>query len=217
MSSLSLDPLGQAGMTYFGRTTASISHELKNALAIIKENAGLMQDYLLMAEKGMPIDPEKFKMITDRIGAQTQRADNIIKNMNRFAHSADHPSVSTDLNELAELFIALSHREAAMRQVTLTVSRENAPAIVTTAPFILLTLLGRCLTYCLDAVDPANSIDIKVHCSDDDCGICFNQLYKISALTDKGFPGEQETILADALQASFSVDESCGTLLIKLA
>ena len=32
--------VGQSGLTYFGRTTASISHELKNALAIIKENAG---------------------------------------------------------------------------------------------------------------------------------------------------------------------------------
>jgi hypothetical protein len=38
--------------------TASISHEIKNVMAIINESAGLLEDYSLMAEKGMPIDPD---------------------------------------------------------------------------------------------------------------------------------------------------------------
>jgi hypothetical protein len=42
--------------------TASISHEIKNVMAIINESAGLLEDYSLMAEKGMPIDPERLKV-----------------------------------------------------------------------------------------------------------------------------------------------------------
>jgi C4-dicarboxylate-specific signal transduction histidine kinase len=51
------DPIGDAGLQFFGRMSASISHELKNALAIIKENAGLLADYVAMMGKGTPIDP----------------------------------------------------------------------------------------------------------------------------------------------------------------
>ena len=217
MSRIPLDLLGQSGIAYFGRTTASVSHELKNALAIIKENAGLIEDYLLMAEKGMPIAPEKFKMITGRIGVQTQRADKLIKDMNRFAHSSDNHCTSTDLNELAGLFVALSHREAAMRQVELALSSSKSPAMVTTSPFLLLTLMGRCFTFCLGAATPKSRLLIESKQSENSKEICIGPFSNVSALTGDTFPGEQETELLNTLKASFMIDESCGTVIIGLA
>ncbi|MCP3901564.1 MAG: sensor histidine kinase, partial [Desulfobacteraceae bacterium] len=37
---------------FFGKITASITHEIQNVLAIIKENAGLMEDFLLINQSG---------------------------------------------------------------------------------------------------------------------------------------------------------------------
>ncbi|NNG12708.1 MAG: sensor histidine kinase, partial [Halobacteria archaeon] len=37
-------------LRYFGKVTASISHELKNVLAILNEHTGLLQDLTAMAE-----------------------------------------------------------------------------------------------------------------------------------------------------------------------
>ena len=53
------EPICEQGLRFFSATTASLSHELKNALAIIKENAGLLTDYMAMFEKGSPVAPDR--------------------------------------------------------------------------------------------------------------------------------------------------------------
>ena len=39
--------VGLGGIQFFGKMAASISHEIKNVLAIINENAGLLEDICL--------------------------------------------------------------------------------------------------------------------------------------------------------------------------
>ena len=78
------DIIGKEGLQFFGKISASISHEIKNVLAIINENAGLLEDFTLMAEKGRPIDMERFKTVAGKIRGQVGRADGIVKNFNRF-------------------------------------------------------------------------------------------------------------------------------------
>ncbi len=91
--------IGETGLQFFGKMSASISHEMKNVMAIINENAGLLEDLTVMAEKGMPIDPERLKTQASRIMKQIRRGDDIIKGMNRFAHSVDEPLRQADLND----------------------------------------------------------------------------------------------------------------------
>ena len=45
-------------LLFFGRIGASVSHELKNVLAVMNEQAGLLGDLACMAARGMPLDPE---------------------------------------------------------------------------------------------------------------------------------------------------------------
>jgi hypothetical protein len=42
--SAKLEIVAETGLQFFGKMTASISHEIKNVLAIINENAGLLED-----------------------------------------------------------------------------------------------------------------------------------------------------------------------------
>lgn len=109
------------GLHFFGVMTASISHELKNALAIINENAGLLGDLALLAEKGRPLEPERLKVQAERIRQQVRRADDIIRRLNRFAHSAHEGPTGTDIYEVLEFTLALAARLAAMKSVSLTV------------------------------------------------------------------------------------------------
>ena len=211
-----LNLVGQSGLTYFGRTTASISHELKNALAIVKENAGLLGDYLLMADKGMPFDLARFKTVAGRIEDQITRADGIIKNLNRFAHSVDDPVKAIDLNETAALLGLLSQREAAMRQVSLEVHPESTATVVTTAPYLLLTLLGRCLTVCLQHIGPAETLRVRVAKEGGNGRIIF-ELLDAAALAAAGkFPGENEAALLSALGADYNLDGTQGYMAITL-
>ena len=79
-----IDAVGEQGLRFFGSTTASVSHELKNALAIIKESAGLLNDYMTMIDKGRPITPDRLRTVTARIEGQVQRSDQLIRSLNRF-------------------------------------------------------------------------------------------------------------------------------------
>lgn len=209
--------VGQSGLTYFGRTTASISHELKNALAIIKENAGLLGDYLLMADKGMPIDPARFKTVAGRIEDQTLRADAIIKNLNQFAHCVDDPIKSIDLNEIIMLLGALTHREAAMRQVVLNLCPESTTVRVTTAPYLLLTLLGRCLSVALQHIGSGKALTLRTVKSDTG-GTIYFEPKEASALQPPGdFPGESESALLSAVGAAYHLDGTKGRMAITLS
>ena len=209
------DGIGETGLAFFGRTTASISHELKNALAIIKENSGLLDDYMRMIQKGMPVDPERFKVVATRFEDQTQRADRLIKDLNRFAHTVDEAKKSVDLNETLELLVALSQPPAAMRQVTLAFQRPETPVVVTTAPFLLMTALGRCLAYAFQAVGPGKTLVLGV-VKDGGGGIFLDQLEGLSDLPGDTFPAEQDTALLSALGATYIADRSAGRILITL-
>lgn len=132
------------GLHFLGIMTASISHELKNALAIINENAGLLGDLALLAEKGRPLDPERLKTRAEKIRQQVQRADDIIRRLNRFAHSAHEGAASTDVREILEFTVALAARLAAMKCVNLIVE-PGAPIQLEIRPFQLENLLWLCL------------------------------------------------------------------------
>ena len=85
-----------AGLQFFGQISASISHELKNVLGIINENAGLLEDLTFMADRGVPLDPVRLKAMAESVKKQVGRANAIIGNMNRFAHSADRSYCTVD-------------------------------------------------------------------------------------------------------------------------
>ena len=79
------EAIGKTGLKFFGGVVASISHEIKNRLAIINENAGLLEDLVLMSERGMEIDSERLKRLADSLKNQVSTADGIIKKMNQFS------------------------------------------------------------------------------------------------------------------------------------
>jgi hypothetical protein len=101
----------------FAKISAAISHEIKNTLSIINENAGLLNDYAQMAEQtgGLPLD--RILSITEAIEKQVVRSNIIMKNLNRFAHSGDTSLAQANLKETLSLVIELSSRQAAMKEI----------------------------------------------------------------------------------------------------
>ena len=119
--------IAREGVQFFGKMSASISHEIKNALAIINENAGLLEDFMLLAEKGRPIDPERLKSLAGQVMKQVKRADDLVKRMNRFAHSADEPSKNIDLGETLELITSITQRLASRREARVELVMPEQP------------------------------------------------------------------------------------------
>ncbi len=149
------------GLKFFGRVSASVSHEIKNVFAVINEAAGLIEDFTLMAERGMPLKPERLKSAANSIQGQIRRGDAIVKNMNAFAHSTDEDSREVNLAELLDLTVALANRLADMKQIRLTTGRCE-PVSITANPFDLTRLLHSSIAAALDKLSAGDTLAVGV-------------------------------------------------------
>lgn len=201
------------GLHFFGNITASVSHELKNALAIIGQNAGLLQDYIAMAARGRAIDPARLSIVAGRIEEQTSRADRLIKYLNRFAHSVDDFSKNVDLNEILDLLELLSARTASMRQVGLECRPAKQPVMVTTAPFFLLTFLGRLLWSVLMAGSAGDKIAFGI-ATGDIVEFFLEAPAGLIGSAETSFPAESRNALLTELAATERVDVQLGRIAI---
>ncbi len=137
---------------FVGSVCASISHEIKNCLAIINENAGLMGDLALMAGQGRPADPERQARIAASVQKQVARADQLVRNLNRFAHSGDIENRPPELAASIAFVQTLFERTATNSGHRLETG-SIATAVVACAPLVLLQLLWRLLLAGVERAD----------------------------------------------------------------
>ncbi len=211
------DIIGETGLQFFGKMSASISHEIKNALAIINESAGLLEDFTLMADKGMPIDPERLKTLAVKVMRQIRRADGIVKNMNKFAHSVDESVKSVELGEILELVASLSGRFASMQGVTLEPNPPAKPVRITTRPFFLETLVWLCLDFAIGAAGGGKTVGLVTEETGNGAQIRFTRLEGLAEAAMDTFPTEREKSLLGVLKAELSADVGAGELVLTLS
>ena len=207
--------IGQSGLQFFGKMCASISHDIKNVLAVINENAGLLEDLCAMAEKGRSMDPSRLKRLAGDIQEQIRRGDRIVTGMNRFAHSADEASTDVDLSELLDLLAALALRFAAAKGVRVQVNRPPAAVRVTTAPFLLLNLMWLCLEGAMATAGPG-TVELAAENAAD--GACL-RLCRIEGLKEAPaafLSAEPKGALCLALKAQLSLDPEKNEMALRL-
>jgi signal transduction histidine kinase len=210
-----MDLIGLIGIQFFGKMSASISHDLKNVLAVINENAGLLEDLCLMAEKGKSLDPARLKRLAGDVKNQIRRGDLIISSMNTFAHSADSESASIDLWELLGLLVELSLRYASMRGVSIVIDRPSDSIMVTTSPFILLNLLWFCLDYAMTAAGPGKTVELTAEKTVDGAWLRFRKLAGMATAVGS-FPAEPESALMRVLNAQIRLDPDSREVAVSL-
>jgi signal transduction histidine kinase len=204
----------EASLRYFGAMAASISHELTNALAIINENAGLLDDLTLRAQSGAPVDPDRLRTLAGRVTGQIRRADGIVRNLNAFAHSVDEPVASVDLAEVLGLVVATSERLVTRRGVG--VETAPGPGVpVRTVPFLLEHLAWRCVDHAAGAAGEGRTVTVEALRRDG------GAIARISWPAGSGapagpFPTERETTLAGFLCADIECSPDRGEIVINL-
>ena len=212
-----LETVAETGLQFFGKMTASISHEIKNVLAIINENAGLLEDFALMSDRGAAIEPQRLKNMSRTVMKQVSRADAIMKNMNRLAHSVDESIKTIDLNEILELVVSLSHRFAAMRDVSVDPKLGENPMMVRTAPFLLMNLLWLCLDFAMNAAGEDKIVELVTQKTEAGIQVFFKRLGGLAGAPLKPFPAEPEKRLLDLLGAELEVSAENQEIVIRIA
>lgn len=155
--------LGEKGLAFFGVVTASISHEINNAIAIIGELSGLLDDLLLAAERGRAIDHDKLKAISHKIANQVDKGQRVIKGLNRFAHSIDEPVKEFDLGELLREITAIAQRFAFLKGVRLETDVGHESLKITSSPFRLQQAVFKCVELALGASDKDDTVTVALN------------------------------------------------------
>ena len=129
------------GLRFFGAMTASISHELKNRFAIVNEQAGLLTDFVRMAERGKALDPERLMRLGESLKTQVALADDLLGHMNRFSHSVDETTCETDIAMVLACITGLARRTADRRNVCIDLQLPEAHPMAHTSAFSLMNLI----------------------------------------------------------------------------
>ena len=196
--------IDQYGPAYFGRMGASISHDIKNCLAIMNENAGLMSDHLMMAQKGVPPDIDRFSGIVQRIEKQIVRADGIVKSLNNFSHSMDNPEQQIDLDEAVGLALGLGARIIANKGIRVNHNQAADKLYVTGSLFFLLFLIWSILENATENLASGVVLDISSK-KDENKQVCLSFQCEQPFASDFGRQPSNQTL--DLLQAKIILND----------
>jgi C4-dicarboxylate-specific signal transduction histidine kinase len=162
MNEIRWKTLGPEGLRFFGRVCASLSHEIKNSLATINEQNGLLDDFLTMAEQGAPLDPARIHRITRAVAGHVERANGVVNRLNRFAHSVDNSRKQVELDELVRHACELYERPAAIKGVVLMPESLQQGINIRTNPFLLQQLLLICFEHASQEHGSGSTLDVVV-------------------------------------------------------
>jgi C4-dicarboxylate-specific signal transduction histidine kinase len=211
-----LTVLGESGLRFFGEMSAANAHEIKNALAIINENAGLLGDLAAMADNGAPLDPERLKRISKVVHQQVRRADSIAKSTNRFAHSVDQMHGPADLERSLVLIQTMAMRFATQRHIRIEIVPCSSSITLMVQPFRLLHVLWLCLQCAMETVRTEQTIHVRME-KGDITTVRFGPLPKLNASRTEALSRTAEMkALLDLMNGNIEIDLERNDLVLTL-
>jgi C4-dicarboxylate-specific signal transduction histidine kinase len=178
---------------FMGKVTASLSHEIKNTLAVINESAGLMGDLL---RRDAPEDWPQYSRLTSIVASieeQVQRSADIVKRLNQFAHSMDKSLAELDLNETVRQTVMLAQRFATLRRINLETILDSKPLQTQSDPFRTLYIIFGFIERAINCSPKKAKVTVKTDRSE--------EMFQVT-VTDQG------TVEVDAIRAQVSASFS---------
>ena len=201
-------------LAFFGKVNASISHELKNILAIISEAAGLLNDLTEMIARGEKVDLEMLMTCSRDIEEEIQRGFGTIKQMNTFSHSVDDTLKNVNLIEVLDLVIHLAGFLSYASKVRFDPVQDDSPMVLT-CPFRLQNLVYQTIVFAFKSVGSDGEIQVAVHReTNDKARISFSNL---GTKGDLPFPSEETKNIATSIGAEIRMADDGRTIDILVA
>lgn len=207
----------QETLQYFKTMLPSFSHEAKNALAVINENAGLMSDYILMAQKGKTLDLERLSSLSTTIRKQVARLNTLITDVRQTAHGVDNNNQTVCLVQHTRQVSELLSTKAAMRSIQFNVSAMEEPILIHTRPVLLLHIMWTCLDYAMQTGEQGRHIGLSLEKRGENALVLISGIDKLKPESITAImPDEQRSSVLSALNAELVIDENEKILLLKI-
>ena len=196
------DMLAQAGLRFFGKMSASVTHEIKNTLAIINESAGLLEDLSLMEQKGQPMSAKRITDISQSVARQVKRSDIVLKKLNRFSHSVDKSKEIIDLEQTIIFVLDLANRLLEMQGVIIKVISPDSPLKINISLFYFENLIWHAIEAACNIVDKEKQITISFGTQGTKISIGFEMTNILDDLLENLLESDEDTALLRHLDIS---------------
>ncbi len=193
-------------MAFVGKIAASMTHEIKNTLAIIQESSGLLSDIISLSQEGSFPHKEKFQRVLGNINEQVNRGVDITTRLNQFAHSMDEPLVSIQVSALLEQISLLMRRLAKRRGIELKTGAAAQELSLLSDPFQLLLVLGSVIEKLAESLESGGAIILQAQGAPQEVTV----ILEIQGEKKPGWEASLETLFS-------SLQEVLGTLKARLA
>lgn len=147
---------------FIGSVLASVTHEMQNVMAIIKESGALTDDILKLNEPLRLRHGDKLASALTNIQEQVGRGRNLMLMLNGFAHAAaDHPSES-DLRRFARQISVLAERMVRLKDCSLRAEFDGQPLFVRANALLLMQSAYLGIAAVLEGCGPKDSLRMTV-------------------------------------------------------
>jgi C4-dicarboxylate-specific signal transduction histidine kinase len=194
--------LAQAGLRFFGKMSASATHEIKNTLSIINESAGLLEDLSLMAQKGQPLSIPRINDISQSVARQVKRSDMVLSKLNRFSHSVDKSKEFVDLEQTIVFVLDLATRLLEMQGVSFKVISPDSPLKINISLFYLENIIWQAIEAACNIVDKEKQITISFGIHDTKISIGFEMTKILDDLLEDLLESDEDKALMRHLDIS---------------
>lgn len=165
---------------------ASVTHEMQNVMAIIKESGALADDILKINGPPRMKHGDKLETALVNIQEQVQRGRDLMLMLNGFAHAAvDYPE-SGDLVRFARHVRTLAQRTARLKECSLASDLEAAPLLVRGNALMLMQSIHAGLAAVLEGCTAGDVLHLGLVPSED------GALLRISAKTSRATPDSRD-------------------------
>ena len=193
------------------------SHEAKNVLAIINENAGLMDDYILMAQKGKTLDLERLSSLSASIRKQVARFNTLITDVRQVADGLDNATQDICLVHHTRQISELLSAKAAMRSIQFHVCAIQEPILIRTRPVLLRHIIWSCLDYAIHAGERGRQLRLCLETRAENAVVLISGIDNLTTESISAImPDEQRSVVLSALNAELAIDVNEKTLLVKI-
>jgi len=151
---------------FLGKITASVTHDLQNVLAIVKETSGLMEDYFLMHRSGgLENFEDKIETCIKTIKQQTYRGVDLTSGLNGFAHTADSKKDSINIFEVLKRMLFITQRLFKQKGVDVSIIDSDTTCSILTDPLLFQELIFSCIECLIDFFETTSHITLDIRSS----------------------------------------------------
>lgn len=147
---------------FVGNILASVTHEMQNVMAIIKESGALTDDILQLNGPPRMRHADKLQAALRNIQEQVGRGRDLMLMLNGFAHAAADYPVTGDLSRFTRQISVLAERMVRLKECTLEQDVAGTPIPVHGNALMLMQTVYLGLAAVLDGCSPHDKILLAI-------------------------------------------------------